>query len=472
MRLARVVTLFSRKNGIDEMSAIVARRALRENLIEMKRNVLIVSIVFVLCVLLTCFVACGDKDGGKMVDYVSQLKLDMNSTSLKKVVTIKNYVDGDTTHFWADVDSTGVVKARYLAINTPESTGRIEEYGKQASKFTKEKLKNATSILIESDNDKWNTDANGRYLVWVWYKTSDDAEWRNLNIEILQNGLAIASNTAENRYGTTAMAALNQAQNNKLKIFSGEKDPEMYYGEAQEITLKELRCNIESYSNVKVAFEGNIVLDSGGSVYIEEYDEETGIYFGISVYYGTANLSATGMKILTKGNRVRIVGSVQYYETGDLWQISGLQYKPRDPKNPDNIQKIEDEGGHEPAYPLVDAATFLGKITIQGDDEAIEMDYANATLNTSIAMNELTVKSIYTTTAESSSSVGAMTFTCQTKDGKTVYVRTTVLKDEDGNTITKDAYLGKTINVKGFVDKFDGDYQIKVFSPKNITIVA
>ena len=82
MRLARVVTLFSRKNGIDVMSAIVARRALRENLIEMKRNVLIVSIVFVLCVLLTCFVACGDKDGGKMVDYVSQLKLDMNSTSL------------------------------------------------------------------------------------------------------------------------------------------------------------------------------------------------------------------------------------------------------------------------------------------------------------------------------------------------------------------------------------------------------
>lgn len=191
MRLARVVTLFSRKNGIDVMSDIVARHALRENLIEMKRNVLIVSIVFVLCVLLTCFVACGDKDGGKMVDYVSQLKLDMNSTSLKKVVTIKNYVDGDTTHFWADVDSTGVVKARYLAINTPESTGRIEEYGMQASHFTKEKLKNATSILIESDDDKWNTDSNGRYLVWVWYKTSDDAEWRNLNIEICKTVLRL-----------------------------------------------------------------------------------------------------------------------------------------------------------------------------------------------------------------------------------------------------------------------------------------
>lgn len=440
-------------------------------LIEMKRNVIIVLSVFVLCLLLTCFVAC-DKTSDQMVDYVSQLKLDMNSTSLKKVVTVKNYVDGDTTHFWADVDSTGVVKARYLAINTPESTGRIEEYGKQASKFTKEKLKNASSILIESDDNKWNTDANGRYLVWVWYKTSEDADWRNLNIEILQNGLAIASNTAENRYGSTAIAALNQAQEHKLKVFSGEKDPEMYYGEAQEITLKELRCNIESYSNIKVAFEGNIVLDSGGSVYIEEYDEDSGLYFGISVYYGTANLSATGMKILTKGNRVRIVGSVQYYETGDLWQISGLQYKPRDPKNADNIQKIEDEGGHEPAYPLIDPATFLGKVTVQNGDDSIEMDYANATLNTSIAMNELKVKSIYTTTAESSSSVGAMTFTCETKDGQTVYIRTTVLKDADGNVITKDAYLGKTINVKGFVDKFDGDYQIKVYTPANITIVA
>ena len=44
-------------------------------------------------------------------------------------------------------------------------------------------------------------------------------------------------------------------------------------------------------------------------------------------------------------------------------------------------------------------------------------------------------------------------------------------QDEDGNLIKQDAYLGRTINVKGIVDYFSGDYQIKVFSPKDITIV-
>ena len=42
----------------------------------------------------------------------------------------------------------------------------------------------------------WDPDSTGdRYLCWVWYRTSEDAEYRNLNIEILQNGLAIALGT-------------------------------------------------------------------------------------------------------------------------------------------------------------------------------------------------------------------------------------------------------------------------------------
>ena len=34
----------------------------------------------------------------------------------------------------------GVLKARYIAINTPESTGSIEPWGKKAANFTKTKL--------------------------------------------------------------------------------------------------------------------------------------------------------------------------------------------------------------------------------------------------------------------------------------------------------------------------------------------
>jgi hypothetical protein len=36
--------------------------------------------------------------------------------------------------------------------------------------------------------------------------------------------------------------------------------------------------------------------------------------------------------------------------------------------------------------------------------------------------------------------------------------------------ITADAYAGKTIDVRGIVDFFDGSYQLKVFTAKGITI--
>ena len=45
-----------------------------------------------------------------------------------------------------------------------------------------------------------------------------------------------------------------------------------------------------------------------------------------------------------------------------------------------------------------------------------------------------------------------------------------LLFDENNARITQDAYLGKTIDVKGIVDYFDGTYQIKVFTAKDIII--
>ena len=85
----------------------------------------------------------GTADNGmsseEIVDYAAAVKLDMSSDTVKQEVTVKTYVDGDTTHFHvpSSVVENGVLKARYLAINTPESTGKIEEYGKKASEFTK-----------------------------------------------------------------------------------------------------------------------------------------------------------------------------------------------------------------------------------------------------------------------------------------------------------------------------------------------
>ncbi|MBE5791779.1 MAG: hypothetical protein E7322_06430 [Clostridiales bacterium] len=407
--------------------------------------------------------------GESKADIAGQVVLNLNSETVKQEVTVKTFIDGDTTHFFVpeSVNETGVLKARYLAVNTPEITGKIEEYGKKAADFTRERLSGAYSILIESDNGAWNKDSTGdRYLVWVWYKESANSPYRNLNIELLENGLAIANSSANNRYGDYCMTAISSAKEDKLNVYSGQKDPDFYYGDAIELTIKELRTNLEFYNGKKVAFNGVITINNANAVYVEQYDAETDMFFGMSVYYGYG-LSGKGLEILRVGNEARIVGTVQYYEAGGTWQVSGLNYRTMKPKDPGNIQLVSE--GHAPAYTLIDAETFLrGKVTVRGEETESVFDFAPMAIGTSVEIKNLFVESVYTTLDEDSSSYGAMTLTC--KAGNDILqVRTTVLM-ENGERITEEKYLGKMIDVKGIVDYYEGAHQIKVFMPNQILI--
>lgn len=429
----------------------------------------IVSILLSLMLLLCCIPALADAPA-EPIDYAGQLRLNMASETVKTEVTVKTFVDGDTTHFnvSASVAQSGVLKARYLAVNTPEVTGKIEEYGKKAAAFTREKLANAVSIIVESDDHKWNLDSTGeRHLVWVWYKPDEDSDYRCLNLELLQNGLCKANSTANNRYGSICSNALDQARARKLNVYSGQKDPDFYYGDAIEMTLKELRTNLNAYNGMKVAFNGIVTMNSSNSVFVEAYDPETDMYYGMSVYYGYG-LSGAGLEILSVGNEVRIVGTLQYYEAGGTWQVSGLTYRMMRPKDPGNIQKLSD--GHSPAYVLTSPDTFVnGLVVIKGEDAERTFPYAEMAMSTSIEMHGLKVKHVYTTDNEDSSSNGAMTLTCEA-DGVSVLVRTAVLTDAEGKRVTEEAFYGKTIDVKGVVDFYDGTHQIKVLTINNINI--
>ncbi len=435
----------------------------------MKKIISILSIITILCLSLFFVVGCGDKEDGddNHIDYVADLKLDMSSSSLKQEVTVKNHVDGDTVHFNVDksIVATGILKGRFLAVNTPESTGKIEPYGHMASRFTKNALKDAVSIIIESDDGNWNVDSTGdRYMVWVWYKTSASSDYRNLNVELLQNGLAIASNTANNRYGEVAMNALNQAKEELLYVHSTVKDPEIYDGETVSLSIKELRTNIEDYNTVRVAIEGIVVQNDSQTAYVESYDQATNLYYGMTVYYGF-NLSGTGMEMLGIGNKVRVIGIVQYYETGDTYQISDVQYREFFPDDPNNLQLLE--SNKTPSYSLVEASDFVsGKVTINSKEYEIK----HLMLSASISMENLTVTKVYTTN-NGGNSDGAMTLSCIAEDGTEIDVRTMVLLDENGDLLTKDDFIGKEISVKGLVDYFQGEYQIKVFHYTHFTFV-
>ena len=445
----------------------------------MKTSLRLLSLLLLLCVVVGSFASCdaiaslfGKKEETPAnndfvhVDYVANTKLDMDSNTFKSEVTMKSHVDGDTTNFYVptSVDKTGEIKARYLAINTPESTGKIEEWGKKASDFTKEKLTSAKSIIIESDDESWNFDGNGRYLVWVWYQPEEGAEYRNLNLEILQNGLAVGSKASDTRYGTAAVAAINQAMQEKLYIFSDDIDPQYPYGGAVSVTIKELRTNMEDYfwidengleQTTRVAFEGVVTYNSGWTAYVEEYDPETGVYFGIQLFYGyNANLHP----VLAQGNRVRVVGTIsEHYGT---YQITSLTYdrmKPNDPANTSVISKNNEVAPHE-----LTADVFNGMVTVETEESSYQAKYAALALSTVVTMKDLKVKSI------KYESDGQMTLTCEVDD-QTISVRTDTLKDENGNTVTKDYFTGATIDVTGLVDYYEYvGYQIKVHSLSDV----
>ncbi len=460
----------------------------------MKKKIL--SLFLLVFIAFGVTVGCGEKEENgasssesvtiDYVDYAGELTLDMQSTNTIKLEIAKGqftHVDGDTTHFPRlsgshlpeDVQKDGILKARYLGIDTPESTGNIEEWGKSASKFTKNALTSASSIVLETDGDVWDHDANGRYLVWVWYKPEGADNYRNLNVELLQNGLAWGSKASEISYSKACLDAIAQAKKLELHVYSDELDPDYYYGDAIELDLKELRTNIDLYNGKRVAFEANVAYYNNWNVYVEDYDSETNTYYGISAFYG---YDAKKHTVLAPGNRVRFVGEVSYYEAGGTYQLTALEYNPREPDNPDTIQLVE-KGNHPGNFTETTIETFNSNVDVEKkviDEETGEtnlvttsVSYSSLIMSTSVSMKNLRVVSTYTT--QSGTSEGAITLTCEDDAGNRITVRTAVLTFEDNTVVPASHFAGRVIDVdKGIVDYYDGEYQIKVYLVGDITI--
>ncbi|MCX5774945.1 MAG: thermonuclease family protein, partial [Firmicutes bacterium] len=95
-------------------------------------------------------------------------------------VFLKSNTDGDTAAFYTKADHTESVKCRFLGINTPESTGKVQPWGNAASAFTKGKLLDATKIVLINDVPTFGQldSSGGRYLGFVWYIPSTGTEFR------------------------------------------------------------------------------------------------------------------------------------------------------------------------------------------------------------------------------------------------------------------------------------------------------
>lgn len=143
---------------------------------------------------------------------------DSNAETEKVEVEFNRVIDGDTAVFnIPNYDEP--VTVRFLAINTPESTNKIEEYGKEASEFTEEKLINSKKIVLEYDNNSTETDKYDRKLAWIWV---DDELLQNLLIE---NGLAKVDYIyGDYKYVEQLEKTQEEAQLRKIGVWKEEID--------------------------------------------------------------------------------------------------------------------------------------------------------------------------------------------------------------------------------------------------------
>ncbi len=461
----------------------------------MKKMNKLIALLLVLCTLVGVLASCDflnkpeenpdEKPADPVyehVDYVSELKIDLTSNRKRVELDNKNeaainlYIDGDTTHFKVGNKVShsaiigGVLKARYLVVDTPESTGVIEEWGKDASDFTRSKLESAESIILESNDTQWNTDSNKRVLVWVWYKPAGAEDYRNLNVELIQAGFALWKSDSTLVYNKTAQKAQTQARREKLYIHGPEGlDEDFPYGEPTAISMTELRLTIEERYYQNVHFEAIVAENYDGSVYLEAYDEELGMYFGIPAYYQTAGLSGKPLEWLSVGNKVKIVGVITYFEGGDVWQITDLDYNAFEPDNPKNLALVEQGDPSKVPYTVKTPAEFFSNVTVTYGGKTITKKFYEFAECTSIAMDNLSVISAYTT-SNGGDNDGAMTLRCQDASGNKITIRTGVLKKADKTLLCEDDVVGKTIDIKGIVEMYDGEPQIKVSNINNIVI--
>lgn len=338
----------------------------------MKRNLFkFVIIAFATFLTVGCQNNAGGNQGGGdgAIDYTEseevRLKLDYVGhdfyTDGIGQVTLKSPIDGDTAHFHPVVTKTSqkIIKSRFWGIDTPESTGRIEEYGAEASDFTTEKLeeanKNGTIVVstARSDYGEPSADSTGeRFVSLIWVsltkKNAPFNELKLLNLWIVQEGLSYVKNVTDiPDYQPIFIAAEKQAKDLKLNLFSGKPAGKFNYGDYETTSLLDLKHDIEkavekqdlgekSLVGAKVRVTGTVsgfsdgtlflqnfyTVEEGGNGNIENpYSHEKGEYAGINIFCG---MSSVPSKYTTPGTYIDICGTVTHKETFG-YQLTGAE---------------------------------------------------------------------------------------------------------------------------------------------------
>ena len=236
------------------------------------------------------------------------------------LVTLRSCTDGDTANFIQDdyVDDTHApitIKTRFLGINTPESTAKVEPWGKKASIFCKKILTDA-----QADADEHNTkniilinnpgaafeekdSSGGRWLAFIWYRPTYTADWRLLNLEMVEQAYSRNYLFSDDRV-CNYRDAFEQAEENVKKCgyrVHGEVDPDYDYTEkAYEYSLwyvvhhyDEIGITEEGSSGVQLVVTALVVGVQGDNMFLrdilldeEQFQANDLVYQSLSAYAG------------------------------------------------------------------------------------------------------------------------------------------------------------------------------------------
>ena len=358
----------------------------------------------------------------EFVDYVKETHLNHQYKDKQFLkdgigeVTLVTKVDGDTAHFKQVAGDTGTIKGRYNCIDTPESTGMLEPWGKGASKFNGDYLTKAKHIVLSTDvadnggQEKPALDSTGgRYLVYVWVTDVENPsidDFINVNLALCQEGYSKAKGVSGKEYADAFTNAAVQAQTLKLHLWSDEKDPDFNYDNPVKI---DLRMICEGYDT-----EGNKYDWVGSKVTFEAYvagvgPDQGAAYVCNDISWTDASGEHTqryGMYIFTQyivykplqtiGNFLEISGTVAEYN-GNL-QVVDVSYS--DYYKDDYDMKILSTGHTDKVEP------FTGSAGTFANDKYI---------NTMVTVN-LVCTGGYATLNTATSTAYSFTLYCKDKD--------------------------------------------------------
>ena len=335
---------------------------------------------------------------GNMGLTIQDQNLNFNTGFLENKVAkldLKSITDGDTAVFYlsnGEQDgytnplgrSYGYCTVRYLGIDTPESTSSVEAWGKAASNYGKNLLKNAEGIIVDATSidttrleaqdgysvlDTYKSgirldSAGTRWLGIIWYcpeggNPSDLYQYRCYQLDMIEEcytfntATSLGSNYVyfadpntepelyekyKDTYGSLTLgdvfleADLRASQKNQR--FTGYQiDPNYDYSKKPtEYTITEAVQNFDYLSSkgAYVKLKGVVTSFIGTNFYFQDA-QGTPLY----VYMG---ISADGsfLKFVKPGDTIKISGRLCSY--GGQMQLSGVVWNSKD-----TFEKVKDE---------------------------------------------------------------------------------------------------------------------------------